>query len=509
MQIVGLTNTLRDLAQQTPARPFAHTSRGLLTFADLSAQADTMAFRLAEAGAQPGDRILVMMQNGPAALALVHGILRAGMIWVPANPALVGDGLAHAISLVEASLIICDRDVVSAIEACGAPSRLGMIVVDDISAPPPTPHRYDGPTPSPRDIAALMFTSGTTGPSKAVMVTHQMLELAAQSVAYCASLEKGDDLYLWEPLYHIGGAQVIVLPILHDVTLTMRDRFSASTFWEDVSKSRCTHIHHLGGIVQILLKQPPSEYDKKHNVRIAWGGGCSPDAWRPFEERFGVELRECYGMTEASSLTTCNIEGVVGAVGRPLPWFTVEVKNEAGISLGRGEGRGEIVVNTDLPGAIFPGYYRNVEATAKALRNDGFYTGDLGSWDEHGMLRFHGRMGDSIRVRGENVSAYEVESVANRHPSVSESAMVGIPAEIGEYDIMLFVRPDVGAEIAPEELSAWLAERLAPYQRPRFISRIAGFPKTPSQRIQKHRLPRHPTDLWEQQKATTTSKVTT
>ena len=501
MQIVGLTNTFRDLARETPARPFAHTSQGLLTFADLSAQADTMAFRLEAAGARPGDRILVMMRNSPAALALVHGILRAGMVWVPANPALVGDALAHAISLVEASLIVCDRDVVSAIEACGGANRLAMMVMDDTSAPPPSPRGYEGPTPNPRDIAALMYTSGTTGPSKAVMVTHQMLELAARSVAYCASLETGDDLYMWEPFYHIGGAQLIVLPILHDVTLTLRDRFSASAFWEDVSKSRCTHIHHLGGIVQILLKQPPSEWDRKHDVRIAWGGGCSPDAWRPFEARFGVELRECYGMTEASSLTTCNVEGVVGAVGRPLPWFTVEVKDEAGEPLGPGKGRGEIVVNTDLPGAIFPGYYNNAEASAKALRSDGFHTGDMGSWDETGMLRFHGRVGDSIRVRGENVSAYEVESVANRHPSVSESAMVGVPGEIGEYDILLFVRPDAGAEIRPDELSAWLAERLAPYQRPRFISRIAEFPKTPSQRIQKHRLPKHPADLWEQRRA--------
>lgn len=497
MQIIGLTNRFREIAEKTPDRPFGSWPDGPLTFGALSAQADTMAWRLHDLGARPGDRIVVLMRNSPATLALIHGIMRAGMVWVPTNPALVGDGLAHAITLVEATLIVCDPDIVPAIEACGASARLGTHVIDDNSAPPPPDRAWQVETPGPSDLAALMFTSGTTGPSKAVMVTHRMLELAAQSVAICASLEPGDDLYMWEPYYHIGGAQLVVLPILHEITLTLRDRFSASAFWEDVAKSGCTHIHHLGGIVQILLKQPASERDRDHNVRIAWGGGCAPDAWRPFEERFGVEIREGYGMTEASSLTTVNTEGVVGAVGRPLPWFSVDIKTEAGKVLGPGEGRGEIVVTTSVPGAIFPGYFRNPEATAKALREDGFHTGDMGSWGENGQMYFHGRVGDSIRVRGENVSAYEIESVANRHPQVEESAMIGVPSDIGESDILLYLRPSNGCQIDPAEIAAWLGPRLTPYQRPRYISLIDSFPKTPSHRIQKHKLSKSPDGMWQ------------
>lgn len=496
MQIIGLTNTFSDIATTTPERPFGHTPDGVLTFGALSAQADTMAWRLHEMGARPGDRIAVLMRNSPATLAIVHAILRAGMIWVPTNPALVGDGLAHAITLVEASLILCDPDLVSAVRNCGATARLGVEVIEDNSAPPPSSRPWLSTRPRASDLAALMFTSGTTGPSKAVMVTHQMLELSAQSVAICADLAPGDNLYMWEPYYHIGGAQLIVLPILQEVTLTLRDRFSAGSFWEDVAASGCTHIHHLGGIIQILLKQPPSPHDRVHKVRIAWGGGCEPSAWRMFEERFGVELREGYGMTEASSLTTVNTEGIVGAVGRPLPWFSVEIQNQTGRALGPGEGRGEIVVTTSLPGAIFPGYYRNPEATARVLRQDGFHTGDMGSWGKDGLMYFHGRMGDSIRVRGENVSAYEVESVANRHPDVSESAMIGIPAEIGEYDILLYLRAAEGRAIDPAAFHDWLSQRLAPYQCPRYISSIDAFPKTPSHRIQKHKLSKAPEELW-------------
>lgn len=494
MQLRNFSQAFLEIADQHPNRVFAETPDGPLTFAMLSAQADAMAAMLAAEGLRPGAHVMVMMANSPVSLALVQGILRAGFIWVPTNPALVSEGLAHAIRLVEADAIFCDADILPVIEACGARPALGAFVLDSIPDAVQSPVQRAIPTPD--DLAALMFTSGTTGPSKAVMVTHKMLELAGHAVIHCTDLAPGDRFYMWEPFYHIGGAQLLILPFLAEVTLVLRPRFSASRFWQEVSECGATHIHHLGGIVQILLKQPPGPFDRNHRVRIAWGGGCAPDVWREFENRFGLELRECYGMTEASSITTCNRERVVGAVGRPLPWFDVQLKDEAGRVLGAEDGRGEIVVTSDVPGAIFTGYYRNPKATAEALRSDGFHTGDAGSWNAEGMLVFHGRLGDSVRSRGENVSAYEVESVANRHPDVDESAMIGVAAEIGEQDILLFVRPRAGAAPDPAALWDWMAPKLAPYQRPRFIALIDEFPKTPSQRIQKHRLPKEPHNRW-------------
>ena len=150
-----------------------------------------------------------------------------------------------------------------------------------------------------------------------------------------------------------------------------------------------------------------------------------------------------------------------------------------------------------VPGAITAGYYRNEKATAKAIRQDGFYTGDLGSWDENGHLFFHGRTGDSVRCKGENVSAYEVESVANRHPDIEEAALVGVKAEISEFDIQLFIEPRPNATLDPQEVWTWLSTRLAPHQRPRFISVVDHFPRTPSQRIQKHLLNLSPELRWE------------
>ncbi len=499
MKIKGLAQSFIEQADKTPDRIFARTTDGTeLGFRALSDAADAMIAWLAEHGVRPGDTVAVMTRNSPATLALVHGLLRAGMVWVPVNPALVGDGLVHAIRLVDAAIAVCDPELEATLSACEAQPREGILVLHDRALPPAPKTRPACAVAGPTGLAAIMFTSGTTGPAKGVRVTQTMLEIAARGVEEVGQLQSGDNLFMWEPFYHVGGAQVMVLPILRDVSLTIADRFSASRFWQQVTDAGCTHIHHLGGILQILLKQPPGPLDRAHRVRIAWGGGCPASAWRDFEDRFGVTITECYGQTEASSISCANSEGVVGAIGRPLPWFRIEVKDADGRRLGAGEGRGEMVITSTIEGAIFAGYHNAPEATAKALQADGFHTGDLGSWGEDGMLRFHGRVGDSVRCKGENVSAHEVESVANRHPEIEETAMVGVPAEIGENDIQLFVRRAPGSTLEAEAISAWLRDKLAPYQQPRFIAFIDEFPKTPSQRIRKHLLPKEP-DRWERE----------
>jgi crotonobetaine/carnitine-CoA ligase len=276
----------------------------------------------------------------------------------------------------------------------------------------------------------------------------------------------------------------------------MVDRFSASRFWDQAKAAGSTHIHHLGGILQLLLKQPSSPLDRTHGVRIAWGGGCPRDIWEAFQDRFGVQIRECYGMTEASSITTYNDNGVVGAVGKPVPWFDVRLLNAEGRDVPQGE-RGEIVVTTSLPGAIFTGYFNNPEATAKALRNSALYTGDYGSFDSNGTMYFHGRMTDSVRCRGENVSAWEVEHVAADHPDIEDCAMVGVASDIGEQDIKLFVKRKPGHALEAPALSAWLAARLASYQNPRYLAFVDDFERTASQRIMKHKLSKALDDCWD------------
>jgi carnitine-CoA ligase len=485
------------LAAATPERIFARLGERALTFGALDQRSAVLADWLCRNGTQPGDRVALMLRNGETALAMMLAIARIGAVWVPVNVQSVGDNLAYVLAHSGPRIVVAEPDLMQAIAACGADLRSAM-TVDAGALPLLQAHASRAAVvPVAADAPfAIMYTSGTTGRPKGVLVSHRMLRLAGEAAALVSGVRDGDVLYLWEPLFHIGGAQMVVLPLIRGVTLAIAGRFSASRFWVDVRASGATHMHFLGGILQILMKQPPASLDRAHGVRIAWGGGCPKDLWRPFEERFGVAIRECYGMTECSSFTTANLDGPAGSIGRPLPWFDVTLVDDAGRPVTPGE-RGEMVVRERLPGALTQGYFNDPEATAKALRNGAFHTGDLASSDAAGNLHFHGRMTDSVRVRGENVSAAEVEDVARKHPDIEDCVMIGVPTDVGEAAIKLFVKPKAATNLVPRELSDWLAPRLARYQRPRYIAIVAEFERTPSQRIMKHKLSKRADDAWD------------
>ncbi|CAO3455524.1 Long-chain-fatty-acid--CoA ligase (EC 6.2.1.3) [Azospirillum argentinense] len=490
----GFVRLFTQAARTGRARLFARFNGEALSFATLDRQSDGVAAELRRLGLKPGDRVALMLRNSPLVLSTLFGLAKAGLVWVPINAQQRGEGLRYILEHSEPGAIVAEAEFLPVIAETGAvPAGTPLIVQGDPAAALrlesllESDAAFEEAPPAPDDTFAIMYTSGTTGRPKGVLVSHRMMRLAGEAVARVSAARDGDVLFVWEPLYHIGGAQMIVMPLIRSVSLAMVDRFSASRFWDQVREYGATHIHYLGGILQILLKQPVSPRDHDHPVRIAWGGGCPKETWTPFEERFGVQIRECYGMTEASSITTCNDEGVVGAVGRPMPWFSVELLDGAGQPVPKGE-RGEIVVRTDRPGAIFAGYFRNPEATARALKDGALHTGDLGSLDEGGTLLFHGRMTDSVRCKGENVSAWEVEHVAATHPSVEDCAIIGVAADVGEQDIKLFVKPKAGTALDIPALSGWLGKQLAPYQNPRYIAVVEEFERTPSQRIMKHKL---------------------
>ncbi|MEO3755445.1 AMP-binding protein [Streptomyces sp. B6B3] len=504
-----LPELLAAAAAERGEAPYATFAGEEITLDALAAAVADARRGLASLGVRRGDRVAVMLPNHLEHVVLVHALVALRAVWVPVNTRLRGEPLAHVLTDSDPSLLVVDpvhAPELATLPPGGAPPR---VVEYAGGAVAPWRHHGAGVRPAPAgpdggggggdygadDIVSIMYTSGTTGPAKGVQVTDRMLRAAALGAAEVSASREGDTFLLWEPLCHVGGAQVLFVPLLRRVRLALVERFSASAFWSQAVAAGATHIHHLGGILPMLLSRPRSESERDNGVRVSWGGGMTSEAWREAETRFGLRVHECYGMTEASSISTANVSGVGGGIGRALPWFDVEVHDERGRPVPDGES-GEIVLRPLVEGLVTPGYFRNDEATARSRRGAWWRTGDRGRLTG-GALHFVGRLTDSLRHRGENVSAWEVEAVVNTHPAVTESAVVGVPAPEGDEDVKVFLTVADPAAFDPVGFLSWCGQRLARFQVPRYVAVLDEFPKTPSLRIQKSLLSRKTNDSFD------------
>lgn len=499
----AVTDQLRRRAESQPDQLYGVEQGEATTLAELDRLVDTIADRLEKNGVGPQTRVGVGLPTTIHHAAIILALFRRRALWVPVNPQLKGIPLAHQVDDAELTHLITETgsDFAERVQRAA-----NVTTSDPLSDGVDLWHISREYSPAALDgVEFLMYTSGTTGSPKGVQVSASMLRACVLGALHVTEVRDGDVLYLWEPLFHIGGAQTMLLPLYADVHLVFTPRFSASRFWSDVVRHNVTHIHYLGGVLQILLNLPVSEDEKHHQVRVAWGAGATEPLWAAAQERYGFAVHECYGSTETSSIVTVNKNELSGGVGAPLPWFDLELHTTAEGTdrplnqMPHAEGstgqhieprRGEITVRSSISGLITSGYLNRAEATEKSLRPDGWFrTGDLGSLDPQGRLHFHGRANDSVRVRGENVSAWQVEDVFSQHPAVDRCAVVGVEATVGEQEMLLILTPVEDTEPDLQAVLAWGAEHLAKFQLPRFAKLIDEMPLTPSQRVVKHRLP--------------------
>lgn len=289
----------------------------------------------------------------------------------------------------------------------------------------------------------------------------------------------GETIYTCLPLFHGNAlALSVVGAIFLDAAVAVSDRFSASRFWDEVREFEAVEFNHVGAIIPILLKQLPRADDRDHPMRVVLSAGCPPHCWEEFEQRFGVRIVEQFSMVDAPGYLI-NLEGRAGSMGKPVAGCEAAVLGEEGNELPDGE-VGELVLRAAEGRTHY--YLNQPEATEEAFRGGWFHTGDLARRDPEGFYYYAGRKKESMRRRGENVSAWEVENVINQHPAVLESAAHAVPSEVGEDEIKVVAVVRPGTALDPAELLDFCSGRMAYYAVPRFVEFRTELPKTPTER---------------------------
>jgi carnitine-CoA ligase len=484
-----------QVATRPDAPALQHAEGEGWTWSRLGAEVADVQAGLARSGIRPGDHVLVFCDNSLRMAAALCAIMGCGAVVVPLNTALVGPGLRKLLIHSDARLLIVDPLYVDRCLECGVLAA-GQCVSTGPSGGtvPGWEEVFHGGSElvvrgESLDLAQVMYTSGTTGDSKGAMLSHRSCLLAAWAcAAVMMEAEPEDTIYTCLPFFHCAAQQLgLWTALLSGARLVFAQRFSASSFWRHIRQYGVKAFHFVGPMTSVLWKAPPSPDDASSPAVLAVGGGPRI-AWREFEQRFGVEFIECYGMTETFGGCVSHRpgHGRSGKAGKALSYVDVKVVDEQGVPVPPGT-EGHILLRERVPGAFFSGYYKRPDLTAAALVDGWYHTQDLGVLDEEGYLTWHSRARDILRHKGENVSAILVESTIGEHPGVAECGVAGVPSELGEDDLLAVVVPK-GAPPSFEDLIAFASGRLPPFAVPRYFAIADALPKTATSRIQRHLL---------------------
>ncbi len=499
---------LRSQALARPDKEFLICVDGdRATFAEADRQASRIANALTALGIGKGDRVAVMLPNGLEHCYAWLGISRAGAVLVAVNVEYRGTFLTHVLGSSRASVLICHTDWLERIEEIEAGLPMLETVVWVGEAPRTRFERCDaipfsrlleGSAEDPtvpvsyRDVGCIMYTSGTTGPSKGVLMpnAHNYLFGLGTVTNYPVTAE--DVYYVVLPLFHANGLFMqVYASLIAGCTAVLRTRFSASQWLKDVRRYRATVSNSLGVIAAFILGQPPDGRDRQHELRTLSLAPNPPGIAEELQARFGIEnLVALYGMTEVN-IPLFSGPGLPspGSCGRCWDeYFEVAIADPDSDELLAADKVGELLVRPRQPYGFMAGYDRLPEKTVEAWRNFWFHTGDAARRDRDGNFYFVDRIKDCIRRRGENISSFEIETVIGAYEGVVEVATVAVESEIrgGEDEIKAVVVCD--RNVSPASIVEWCELRLPSFAVPRYIELVAELPKTPTGKVQKHKI---------------------
>lgn len=493
---------LIERASTTPDAPFLRFGGEIATYAEVDERAMGYAGALERHGVKRGDLVAIMLNNSIDYVALYFGIVYRGAAVVLINTAFRGYMLEYVLNDAGCSLLVVEDEHLPAVadsrerltaltgalvRGTDAPDQVEGLRVASLSvAVAETEAREPITDVSHDDLHCVVYSSGTTGPSKGIMISNGHAVAKAFEVIEICAFTPTDVLYSPLPLFYSMGLLRGVLSVaLTGASMIMRDRFSVSAYWEDVREHGATVAHSVFSLPRMLQSAPPSPGDRDHQLRCMFNARHDPE----FEERFGVRLIEGYGLTEAGNAIFSRLSepALAGSCGQVSDEWDVRLADLEGNEVVVGE-VGEILIRPKEPQRIMLGYLNKPEATQIATRDLWLHTGDLATVDQSGYYFFKGRTKDMIRRRGQNISAWEVEQIILGAPGVGEVAALAHPSDIADDDLRVVISPEEGATVDAKEIAEFCERQMPDFMIPRYIEIMSDLPRTPSGRVEKYRL---------------------
>jgi carnitine-CoA ligase len=476
-------------AEQYPDRVMMSIAGTEVTFEQMRQRSRAAANMLSELGVGRGDCVALFTATCPEWVYFWLGAARIGAVSAAVNAANRGDFLLHTLRLSQAKVIVTDAERRPRVDEIA--DRLDTVTDVVVQGDSLSRALARGAVGNPPDNAAgadelgsLFYTSGTTGPSKAVATTWHYLFSVAATAASAWEFRAGEVLWTAMPLFHLSAAPSVLAPMLVGGTTVLAGGFHPGQVWDDIRAHGAIGFAGAGAMVSMLQNLPPDSRDAQLPLRFISAAPIDANSYREIEKRYGCRIVTMYGMTEAFPIAVKGVvdEGVPGTSGRPNPNFDVRIVDKDGNPLPTGA-VGEIACRPRYPHVMSEGY------VSQGLRvdphPDWFRTGDVGRLDADRNLTYVDRIKDSLRRRGENVSSVELETVVMRHRAVAEAAAIGVPSELGEDDILLIVTLRPGAALDCAELLDFCAARMPYFCVPRFVETVNELPKNVIGRVRK------------------------